>query len=70
MAGVGRLLAGRVVVYHARVRPRNPVGEVEIMACVMIGMNSVLWGYGISWLMSLPPRLKASFLRRSQGVTC
>src|SRR5688572_17688731 len=37
------------------------------MACVMIGMNSVVWGYGISWLMSLVRRLKASFLRRTRA---
>jgi len=29
----------------------NGAGLVAI-ACVMIGVNSILWGYGISWLLS------------------
>ena len=31
----------------------TPAGEREVMACVWIGINSFLWGYGISWLVSL-----------------
>jgi len=26
--------------------------ELVVIACVMIGVNSILWGYGISWLLS------------------
>jgi len=30
----------------------TPAGSTEVMACIMIGINSFLWGYGISWVVS------------------
>ena len=36
----------------------TPVGSTEVMACVMIGINSLLWGYGISGLVGLASRQK------------
>lgn len=41
---------------------RSPgAGQALVMACVMIGANSFLWGYGLSWVWS------AAFGRR-KGV--
>jgi hypothetical protein len=34
----------------------NPADETEVIACAMIGVNSFLWGYGISWQVSLLQR--------------
>lgn len=34
-----------------------PVGGTEFIAFVMIGVNSFLWGYGASWMVSVLQRL-------------
>jgi len=33
--------------------------DVAVANCVIIGVNSFLWGYGISWFLSLPQKWRS-----------
>ncbi len=46
---------------------RSPsAGAGLVVACVAVGVNSLLWGYGISWLISLTTRQK-ELRRQTRG---